>query len=299
MIDTENRGKHSGLPDIDRRLAVVPAIALIVCLMPETALAFTTAPPGATVATVLCTVAGWLQGPVGKAVAMLGVVALGLMAMFGRIQISSVLITLAGIAMIFGAQAVLELVGLSGSCGGGTSAASILSDPLIHVLGCTAKIFNGPLAKALASLAIIALGLFAMNGRISYHQAMVTGVGIAVIFGGGAIVGSLGIPVAPTSSNTPPGNIPLLTTCNSGLATDLDKIFCNLAEWFIGPIGKGLAILVVVTLGIMALFGKVTYEKALLVGVGIAAVMGSSTIIKALNNNVAANCIPGPLTGGG
>ena len=46
---------------------------------------------------VLCKVGSYLWGPVGSVIAMLGVVSIGVIAMFGRIQISSVLTVMVGI----------------------------------------------------------------------------------------------------------------------------------------------------------------------------------------------------------
>ncbi len=259
------------------QLAIVALFAFVL-LLPQVAMAQSTS----SVANVLCTIVSWFQGPIGRSIAMLGVVALGVAAMFGRIQVGSVLVVLTGIGIIFGAQGVLKMLGLNASCTGCTSLSNLLNSPLAHVLGCLAAAFNGSLAKALATLAIITLGLFAMNGRVSYHQAIVTAVGIAAIFGGGTLINSLGVPVAGHAGSCSP------TTANFNLSivcaynTAIEQVFCNLIDWFNGPIGKGLAVLIIVTLGLMALFAKISYEKAALVGVGIAAMMGATTIVDSM-----------------
>jgi type IV secretory pathway VirB2 component (pilin) len=47
-------------------------------------------------------------------------------------------------------------------------------------------------AKGIATLAIIMLGIGAMLGKVSWSMALLVAVGIAVVFNAGAIVGSLG-----------------------------------------------------------------------------------------------------------
>lgn len=54
------------------------------------------------------------------------------------------------------------------------------------------KWFNGPVGQGIATLAIIVIGLGALMGKVSWGMAIIVGIGVAVIFGAGAIVGELG-----------------------------------------------------------------------------------------------------------
>ena len=47
-------------------------------------------------------------------------------------------------------------------------------------------------AKGIATLAIIMLGIGAMLGKISWSMALLVAVGIAIVFNAGSVVGSLG-----------------------------------------------------------------------------------------------------------
>lgn len=72
-------------------------------------------------ADAICTVIGWLQGSLGKAIASLSVIFLGIQAFFGKITWGTVLLYAVGIMTIFGAQNIVEAVtgaSASGACGG-------------------------------------------------------------------------------------------------------------------------------------------------------------------------------------
>lgn len=90
-------------------------IMLLVFLVPNLALA-ASAPPtptggsssGDAIATVLCTIVGALQGEIGKAVATIAIVVLGIGLFLGKLSWPLAVATAIGIGMIFGAS---ELVG--------------------------------------------------------------------------------------------------------------------------------------------------------------------------------------------
>jgi len=57
---------------------------------------------------------------------------------------------------------------------------------------------------------------------------------------------------------------------------------CGIRDWFSGNLGKGLASLAVVALGIGAMFGKVEWKTAIQLGIGVAAVFGAKAIWDAM-----------------
>ncbi|MDG1286099.1 MAG: TrbC/VirB2 family protein [Rickettsiales bacterium] len=253
----------------------------LVWLVPDAAYA-------SSVSTVLCTVGGYIWGPVGSVLAMLGVVAIGLISMFGKIQISSVLTVMVGIALIFGAPGILEqLLGssFSNSCGITVSTAeakAIANSTFYLMLSCILSWFLGPVGKAIATVSMILLGLFASYGRISWYQALLVAVGIATMFGSVGIVQSLGVPVYDSKGVV--NNLSYGSLCMGSVSSviSIEKILCNMIGWFTGPIGKGIATLAIIILGIGALFAKVSWGMTMVVALGAAMVFGSTGIVKAL-----------------
>jgi type IV secretory pathway VirB2 component (pilin) len=251
-------------------LLLPAAILLLVLLSPEIAQAQTKS----SIADVLCTVGSWLWGDLGKLIGMLGIIVLGLASMFGRMQIGTVLTTLAGIAIIFGAQKVVQALGLPYTCDNASisKAADILSSPIYTMFACLTGWFMGPIGKSLATIAIITLGVFAIYGRISYHQALVVATGIAAMFGAAGIINSLGIGAV---------SIPTGIACGS-TTSPIENVYCSLIKWFNGPMGKGVGTVGIIIVGIGALYGKVSWGIAIVAGVGAALIFGGTTIVSAL-----------------
>ena len=54
-------------------------------------------------------------------------------------------------------------------------------------------VINGSIGRAIATIGIIIIGIMATLGRITWTQAMIVGVGIAVIFGAAALAEMLGV----------------------------------------------------------------------------------------------------------
>jgi len=75
-------------------------------------------------------------------------------------------------------------------------------------------------------------------------------------------------------------------------ATDpIGEQLCDIAAWFSGPTGQGIATIAIVVLGIAAFFGKVTWGMALMFAIGIFAIFGASEIISAVSDG--SGCITG------
>lgn len=57
------------------------------------------------------------------------------------------------------------------------------------------------------------------------------------------------------------------------------KVLCMLAGWFLGNVGKGIAIIAVFIVGTGALMNKISWATATVVGVGIATIFGAPAIL--------------------
>ena len=60
------------------------------------------------------------------------------------------------------------------------------------------------------------------------------------------------------------------------------NVLCNVVEWFTGPVGKGIATLAIIIIGIGALMGKVSWGMAIIVGVGVAVIFGADQVVNEL-----------------
>ena len=77
----------------------------------------------------------------------------------------------------------------------------------------------------------------------------------------------------------------------------MGDVICTVLSFIYGNLGRGLAALAVIILGIGALLGKVSWGLAITVAVGIATIFGSPGIALALINaasdsNFTAICLP-------
>lgn len=87
-------------------------------------MSFTLSSGGCGLSDAICTVVGWLQGGIGKAIASLTVIFMGMQAFFGKITWGTVVLYTVGIFTIFGAQDIVQAFTLAQSdaaanaCGG-------------------------------------------------------------------------------------------------------------------------------------------------------------------------------------
>lgn len=65
----------------------------------------------------------------------------------------------------------------------------------------------------------------------------------------------------------------------------IGDLLCNVAGWFTGSVGKGIATLAIIVIGIGALMGKVSWGMAIIVGLGVAVIFGAPTIVNELGGN--------------
>lgn len=235
------------------------------------------------VSDVLCIVYGWLSGALGQVIGALAVVCIALMAMFGRIQLPTVLITIAGLTLIFGASGIVAALGLDPGCTGGVAGPDITSSKIFIMFKCLHSWIAGPVGKSLATLAVITMGVFALYGKISYQQALIISCGIAGMFGGISVIQNLNI--APNMSYSMNAN----TVCG-GAANPMALAYCSMVNWFNGAFGKALATLAIIIVGIGALYGKVSWGMAILAGIGTGLIFGGTTIVGALGGPASADC---------
>lgn len=62
----------------------------------------------------------------------------------------------------------------------------------------------------------------------------------------------------------------------------LGGLLCNVAAWFTGSVGQGIATLAIIVIGIGALMGKVSWGMAIIVGLGVAVIFGAPQIVQEL-----------------
>jgi type IV secretory pathway VirB2 component (pilin) len=64
--------------------------------------------------------------------------------------------------------------------------------------------------------------------------------------------------------------------------TPIAKVLCTVVGWFTGAVGKGIATLAIIVIGVGALMGKVSWGMAIIVGVGVAVIFGAEQIVDQL-----------------
>jgi len=62
----------------------------------------------------------------------------------------------------------------------------------------------------------------------------------------------------------------------------IGDLLCSVADWFVGPVGQGIATLAIIVIGVGALMGKVSWGMAIIVGIGVAVIFGAPAIVDEL-----------------
>jgi type IV secretory pathway VirB2 component (pilin) len=65
---------------------------------------------------------------------------------------------------------------------------TVIGSSLCKVVGW----FTGNTGKGIATIAIIVIGVGALMGKVSWGMAIIVGIGVALIFGAGSMVSSIG-----------------------------------------------------------------------------------------------------------
>lgn len=61
-----------------------------------------------------------------------------------------------------------------------------------------------------------------------------------------------------------------------------ETVMCNIVALFTGPMGKAIATLALIIVGLGALMGKVSWGMALIVAIGVALVFGAASVVDAI-----------------
>jgi type IV secretory pathway VirB2 component (pilin) len=75
-----------------------------------------------------------------------------------------------------------------------------------------------------------------------------------------------------------------------GMPTPMGDVLCTVVIFFYGNLGRGLASLAIIVLGVGALLGKTSWGLALTVGVGISVMFGAEDIADLLLGTSAYSC---------
>lgn len=94
-------------------LATAFCIALFLMLMVNNAYA----DPGTEAGTAICKIAEAAQGNMGKGIATLGIIMLGIGAMLGKVSWSMALLVAVGIVIVFNAASIMTSIGYATNCG--------------------------------------------------------------------------------------------------------------------------------------------------------------------------------------
>lgn len=223
---------------------------------------------GGNVVSVICGVVGIFQGSVGKAIATLAVVVLGLAGLFGKISPTTALVTAAGITLIFGAGEVVKLLFGKEACLGVTKA-GIDASALYKAFCRLVNVLTGNTAMVIAALVVFMMGVGAIFGKISPMMATVVSISIALVFGAANILGTLGI-----------GNAGgCMANGNNMYITQFDCYMCKFYQMVVySGFAKALAAVGVAGVGIMALWGKMTPSNSTLVALGVALIFGGPSL---------------------
>lgn len=271
-------------------------------------------------------------GFTGKSICTIAVLVAGIAALFGKISWGQGLIIAAGCALVFGCMNIMHMI-VQGNQGGvvnpsaitcsmpfGSTITSIASfspvpvagllyTPLNPACGMMVKLVNtiqSELAAGIGSLFVLFLGLAALFGRVSWPQAMVLATGIGLLFGAANIVnmlwlnpedcnlqvgGIVGALAGLTGSPTPQQ---IMAAVLSGVTPEF--VVCQFLMIMQGMAGKMMGMLAVIIMGFLAMLGRISWQYAVVVMVGIACVFGSHQIMMILiPGSTAASCFNTPL----
>lgn len=65
----------------------------------------------------------------------------------------------------------------------------------------------------------------------------------------------------------------------------MGKVICIISGMIYGPMGRGLAIIAVIILGISAMLGKASWGQAFTIAIGISVIFSSPWLVKLLTGN--------------
>lgn len=150
----------------------------------------------------ICLVIGWFTDGLGRGIATLGIIVLGIGAMMGKVSWQMALIVAFGVSVMFSGATIVSLLTQRNEdvC----ALTNQLSAGYLEEMLCTVAAWaNGDAGRALGTLAVIFLGITALMGKVSAGLAILLSAGIATTFNADAIVdilaNSMDVAVAPCS----------------------------------------------------------------------------------------------------
>ncbi|MEQ1704465.1 MAG: TrbC/VirB2 family protein [Rickettsiales bacterium] len=93
------------------QMSLMIMLSVIVVMLPDMAFAAVATPIG----NAMCTVAAWFLGNTGQGLATLAIIVIGVGALMGKVSWGMAIIVGLGIALIFGAAAMVTSIGAGGS----------------------------------------------------------------------------------------------------------------------------------------------------------------------------------------
>jgi type IV secretory pathway VirB2 component (pilin) len=72
----------------------------------------------------------------------------------------------------------------------------------------------------------------------------------------------------------------------AGNSTPMGTVLCNIVQMFTGNLGRGLATLAVIVVGVGATLGKVSWGLAITVAVGIAVIFNANGLVSLLGAGI-------------
>ncbi len=221
----------------------------------------------------LRTIINTIASSTGQGIATLAVLILGLSALFGRLTPAQAIVSALGIALVFGAVNIVNILWDHGNLNSDCIVSAIAKIGRAELVLCRfLQELRGDSARFMGTIAVMSLGFLAMIGRLSWQFAIVCFVGIATVYGSDAIL-NLIAPAAAEDCNTLVG-----ATWGVGLGA-IEGVMCSIVRFISGAAGKALASSAIVMLGFGAMMGKINYTSALTVAIGTAIAFGSPHLV--------------------
>ncbi len=215
-----------------------------------------------------------MRGEAGFIISSIAVVAIGLLALFGKITWTQAMVVALGVGLLFGSAAFIQEFGAE------TAVADFHLDPVSEVLNAILIAMGGEGGRAVAMVAIAILGLGALYGKINWIQALTLVAGIGMVFGCESIVSQLWNVDAFVGTSA-------ITT---GGLTILDPVagpFYNIVLEMTGDTGVAIASIGVMFAGFMAMLGRLSWPRALMLAAGIALLFGAADVVTILSEPLA------------
>lgn len=96
------------------QMSLLVMLSAVVIMLPDMAFAATTG-ADTVIGNMMCNVVGWFTGSTGKGLATLAIIVIGVGALMGKVSWGMAIIVGLGIALIFGAAAMVNSLGAGGS----------------------------------------------------------------------------------------------------------------------------------------------------------------------------------------